>query len=656
MNFLKRNILPALIVFVTGLVLAVFLYSNNAQARQPDVVRDLTTNPIPLDRSTPFFLYFLYGSASSDIDILNAKSTINITGDGFEFIPTSFTDLYYGSPNRPDNVNPPDVPACNSSYTGPAYAISSTLATTSSLSYGFQTSTSTSTPGGSDQPATLRAKHTGCIRVQVKVKTGATLNQQATITFDPDVSNSPSYQESNRPGKQLVILKIGAASGTITPTTITAANLTAGTCTGVELGATTTCEYPLTGGTTYALPSTPITVTVPGSTVSPACTLSVNKIVCGSVPTTGSTAGTKAVPTSLGSSPTASLVITEVPVVINPTTISLSNISTGSCTTVDLGSTTTCEYPLTGSNTNNYALPTTAITVTVPGSSVSPACTLSGNTSNTAKLTCNSVPTTGSTAGTKAVPTSLGSSPTASLILNTVSNTSSTSTTSTTGTSTSTSGSTSSTNSSTSGTSTTNSSSSTSSTNSSSTSGSNSSTSGSNSSTTTGSTTITGNANDIKTINSPLTGISKYEITLNDQINSGSVTYNLISTNGTCTENITGTRRLANSFTYSFDKAKIKNIKVTFSLPSNVTNIKAFSCSSPGVAADVQNLGNNQYSATVPASATFLVTADTATTTTTARSGGAETLLILGTFSGVLAASYLIYRTRKKLGKVTVVK
>ena len=208
------------------------------------------------------------------------------------------------------------------------------------------------------------------------------------------------------------------------PVVIGQSNLTAGTCTGAVVGATSTCRYPLTNsgsGNIYALPTTPITVTVPGSPVSQACVIGNNgtstaELVCNSVPTTGATPGTKSVPTSLGGSPTASLVLTA-PI---PTTIGLTNLVAGTCTSVVTASLTTCEYPLTGDANNNYTLPTSPITVTVPGSTTSPACILVNNGTTGAKLVCNNVPTTGATAGTKQVPTSLGASPAATLVLSTV--------------------------------------------------------------------------------------------------------------------------------------------------------------------------------------------------------------------------------------------
>jgi hypothetical protein len=637
MTQIKNKILAAVMTLFAVLGIFVFVASSIAYARQADIVKDLTSSPIPADRTDPFYIYFTYGSINSDTDILNAQASINLTGSGFAFVPTGFSDLYYGSPTRSDADNPPDQATCNSTYTGPVYPISSTLATTTSFTYGFQSANQTSTQSGQSGATTLRAKNTGCIKVKMIVSPGASAGQQATITYDPDAATSPSYQEVNRPGKQIVTIQVGAPTGAVnTPTTIAANNLTNGSCTGVQVGNTTTCNFSLTGSSSnnYALPSNGITVTVPGSSASPACTLVNNNasnagINCSNVPTSGASAGNQSVPTSLGSSPTASLTLTAVP----PTsiTISASNLSSGSCTSVQVGTATTCTYPLTGGS--SFTLPNGGISVTVLGSTASPACSISGTS-----LVCTNVPTTGASAGTLGVATSLGSSPTASLTLTSPSTTSTSSTT--------TSGS------STSSTSSTSSSSSSSSSSTTSTSGT---TAATTTAVTSGQTTINGNNGDVNTIASPLTGINKFEVTLNDTVSNLPLSYNLISGTGSCTNTVPGTERLANTFTYGFDKTKVQQIKVTFTLPSNVTNVKAYSCSSPGVETTVQSLGNNQYTAVIPAAATFLVTADTANTATTTRTGGFEIFALIAGIGGTLGIAYLVYQSRKKVGKIDVV-
>ena len=112
--------------------------------------------------------------------------------------------------------------------------------------------------------------------------------------------------------------------------------------------------------------------------------------------------------------------ITVDPLSGTPTTIGVVNLSSGTCTSQIVGTSTTCDYPLVGDSNNNYTLPGSGITATVPGSTASPACSISSNGTTGVKLTCANVPTTGASTGIKAVPTSLGASPTASLTISSV--------------------------------------------------------------------------------------------------------------------------------------------------------------------------------------------------------------------------------------------
>jgi Bacterial TSP3 repeat len=162
-----------------------------------------------------------------------------------------------------------------------------------------------------------------------------------------------------------------------------------------------------------------------GTGVGGICLTNAGKAICSNVPTTGGVAGSNpvnytspllTVATPSPSAGTANLVATPLP----PTTITATNLTAGTCTpaTVTAGTVSTCEYPLTGDANNNYALPASPVTATAPGSTASPACTITGNGTATAKLTCASVPTTGVTPGAVTVPTSLGATPTAPLTVN----------------------------------------------------------------------------------------------------------------------------------------------------------------------------------------------------------------------------------------------
>jgi hypothetical protein len=106
---------------------------------------------------------------------------------------------------------------------------------------------------------------------------------------------------------------------------------------------------------------------------------------------------------------------------LSSTTVTAGNLSAGTCTTVILNQPTTCDYPLTGNASHNYALSGSikAKISDLPDSAYSTTdCTITGNNAPGAKLTCSNIPTLGSTIGTKNVRTSLAATPTASLIIN----------------------------------------------------------------------------------------------------------------------------------------------------------------------------------------------------------------------------------------------
>lgn len=101
------------------------------------------------------------------------------------------------------------------------------------------------------------------------------------------------------------------------------------------------------------------------------------------------------------------------------TTITNSNIGNGVCTpaSITVGATSTygCSFPLTGSTSNNYQLPAQAITaststtgnastdLTPVSGGQSPACTITGNGTANAALSCVTIPTTGGTPGIRNV-------------------------------------------------------------------------------------------------------------------------------------------------------------------------------------------------------------------------------------------------------------
>lgn len=202
------NILAAFCFFV--LLAASLLPGLKVHARLPDVVTNVSQQ-IPVDRTTPITVYFSYGTLTTDTDIVNAVGRLTLDNNNLEFVASGFQDWYYGDPNRPDSENPPQQAACNSSYSGPQYDINPSLVSASSVTYGLQSARNPNSPSGSATVDRLREKHTGCIRVTLRVGANATPGSTVSLVFDEDSLLSNSYAEANRPGRQIINFTIGPA-------------------------------------------------------------------------------------------------------------------------------------------------------------------------------------------------------------------------------------------------------------------------------------------------------------------------------------------------------------------------------------------------------------------------------------------------------------
>ncbi len=170
---------------------------------------------VPKDRTTPISLYFPYGSATSDTDIRNALARLTIDNPAMTFVTSSAEDWYNGTPTRPDSEQPPAQPACNSSYSGSKYPLNASLVSANTINYGLQSSRTAGSAGGSSTAATLREKHTGCIRVQVVVSPSAQVGDTVTVSFNEDAATSPDYQAQFKPPVRTVRFVIAQATNPV---------------------------------------------------------------------------------------------------------------------------------------------------------------------------------------------------------------------------------------------------------------------------------------------------------------------------------------------------------------------------------------------------------------------------------------------------------
>jgi hypothetical protein len=204
------------------------------------------------------------------------------------------------------------------------------------------------------------------------------------------------------------------------PTAITATN-TAGNsadCTSsvtVIIGTPKTCTFPLSGAANnyYILPTSGIVGNISTATGnSGACSIVNNqtataKLSCGNIPTTSASAGSQNVNLFINGSttPTPKGSLNLIP---PSTTIAAANLTTSSdCTSANavvIGNTTTCTFPLSGSAINDYTIPGTGILANIGTVATnSPACTITGNTTPAAALSCTAIPSVGGTPGVQFV-------------------------------------------------------------------------------------------------------------------------------------------------------------------------------------------------------------------------------------------------------------
>jgi hypothetical protein len=181
----------------------------------------------------------------------------------------------------------------------------------------------------------------------------------------------------------------------------------------VTIGTTYTCTFPISGTGPFVLPSGGIQARTNqgsnNSTPVSTCTISSSNLICTGITTVGSpsalTAGAGNVQLGKGTTPStlnnkgAVLLTTSTGTTITATNISNSTNCT-SALSVNVGTTYSCDFPLTGDSNNLYALPTSGIVAgTSTATGQSPACTISGNGTAQVKLVCASVPTTAGTVG-----------------------------------------------------------------------------------------------------------------------------------------------------------------------------------------------------------------------------------------------------------------
>jgi hypothetical protein len=185
----------------------------------------------------------------------------------------------------------------------------------------------------------------------------------------------------------------------------------------IIIGTPANCTFPLTGVANNFYSTTNDAIggkfaTTPNGVNSAPCVILNNQTANAQlqclIPSTGASAGVQNVQTFLGSQNTTFFNKGSVTFVPPSTTIAATNLTTSSdCTSANvvvIGNTTTCNFPLTGSVTNNYTIPGSGILANIGTVATnSPACTITGNNTAAAALACTAIPSAGGTQGVQFV-------------------------------------------------------------------------------------------------------------------------------------------------------------------------------------------------------------------------------------------------------------
>lgn len=235
-------------------------------------------------------------------------------------------------------------------------------------------------------------------------------------------------------GDSIIYMQIGntskvstLGSATIKKTIIDDSNIAAqsGTCTpiAVSQGESLACSFPLTGSTSFDLPTNGLRAAITNisgdisSIIGPSnsCQIENLTLTCLDIPTSqASTIGSLGTHEIIVYEPGAnSYFFNKATATINSVTIKNSNILTSNdcvnSNVVQAGNVYNCTFDLTGSISNLYTMPAEGIVVkTSTGSATSPLCVILNNGTPAVKLSCNNIPTLNATRGIKSVLISAG--------------------------------------------------------------------------------------------------------------------------------------------------------------------------------------------------------------------------------------------------------
>jgi len=205
---MKKIIFTGYIFFALSFLfgcLNTFAQSSNLQ--RPNIVTEFNSL-IDIKKTKSIDVYLYYGNPTEEKSINPVESQLNIIGEGLVINKNEVYDMYYTAVSENDKT---PLPNCNKSFTGQKYKINPSLITDQSFTYGLRSATDPENPSRT-KIGNLPPKATGCIKVNLTVIDKANPGNLIEIIFNQNSSNSPSYQNSLKPGLQVVRLSISHSS------------------------------------------------------------------------------------------------------------------------------------------------------------------------------------------------------------------------------------------------------------------------------------------------------------------------------------------------------------------------------------------------------------------------------------------------------------
>ncbi len=225
-NFINLNARNLIIIDNTG----EYCENNQTQIQQDtcdtvcEPIENNTCN-IAKNNTADIPVYFYYGNTTNAYTIFNAISYLQIDGNSLEIDTNKIFDYYNttGDNSTPESIQCNNI--TNTNFSNIKYQINPNIVSSDkrNFKYALQSANNLQSVSGSSN-GNLKAKHSGCIYLNLKVSADAVVGEEVVVSFDQDygldgngANNSLDgqqagtdryYTEEERPAVQKFIFKI----------------------------------------------------------------------------------------------------------------------------------------------------------------------------------------------------------------------------------------------------------------------------------------------------------------------------------------------------------------------------------------------------------------------------------------------------------------